>query len=417
MSEEKIVEETIQLSVEMENVIEALIFASDEPLTVRTIRGLVEQANNDETNPQKIEINAEVIRTLIAKLNKQYERLKKPYRIIQVAGGYVFSTKEDFSSWIGKLEKEKAKRKLSTTAVETLAIIAYKQPIAKNEIEFIRGVNADYIMKTLLEKNLIRITGRANTPGRPLLYGTTDEFLKHFGLNELSDLPKPREIEELIGETELEVEKRMLAEQQQIEFKEELAKKIEKPETKSKAGHIPIKKQKTEEVKKEEKIENKEIQIEKSSTPIEEKIEIRDNQNVEEKQEIEKIEIENKIENEKIEETKSLNPKIESTDIETKKIEITEEKPVIIKKSEKQIQKIETEIRINIEEPKIIEKPETIKEKLEAKSTSQQPEKRVFIDNEIYHNEDSQFERVAESETGWGKWKTKIKTFFQKLFT
>ena len=147
-------------------------------------------------------------------------------------------------SWVGKLFKEKARRKLSQTAVETLAIIAYKQPITKSEIEFIRGVNADYIMKTLLEKNLAAIVGRAHSPGRPLLYGTTPDFLKHFGLNEITDLPKPREIEELLGETELEVEKRMIANQEELEFKEKLHEKLD---PNSRAPHIPRKKSKLQE--------------------------------------------------------------------------------------------------------------------------------------------------------------------------
>ncbi|MCX6138987.1 MAG: SMC-Scp complex subunit ScpB [Ignavibacteriales bacterium] len=155
---------------------------------------------------------------------------------MQLAGGYVFATNKKFSMWVGKLFKEKARRKLSATALETLAIVAYKQPITKSEVEFIRGVNADYIMKTLLEKNLITIVGRATTPGRPLLYGTTPEFLKHFGINEITDLPKPREIEELIGETELEVDKRLLAEQQEVEFKEQLQENMTPEQRKEKSG-------------------------------------------------------------------------------------------------------------------------------------------------------------------------------------
>ena len=102
---------------------------------------------------------------------------------------------------------------------ETLAVIAYKQPVTKPEIETIRGVNADYVLHTLLERSLVAIVGRAATPGRPLLYGTTKEFLKHFGVNDLSELPKPREIDELMAEAEFEVEKRML---QELEAKRRL---------------------------------------------------------------------------------------------------------------------------------------------------------------------------------------------------
>jgi hypothetical protein len=151
----------------------------------------------------------------------------------------VYSTQEQFASWVGRLAKERARRRLSPTAVETLAIIAYKQPITKSEVEFIRGVNVDYIINALLEKDLILITGRQNSPGRPLLYGTTQKFLEHFGLNELTDLPKPREIAELISETELEVDRRLLAEQQEMEFQEGLEKKLEGHEGAAKKERPP----------------------------------------------------------------------------------------------------------------------------------------------------------------------------------
>jgi segregation and condensation protein B len=122
---------------------------------------------------------------------------------------------------LGRMVKERSKRKLSVSALESLAVIAYKQPVTKPEIEAIRGVNADYVLHSLLERNLVTIVGRAATPGRPLLYGTTKEFLKHFGINDLSDLPKPREISELMAEAEFEVEKRMLAELEAKKMDEE----------------------------------------------------------------------------------------------------------------------------------------------------------------------------------------------------
>ncbi|GEM_PF-299948 len=219
--------ETVEVSTELKNILEALIFASDEPLTFRTIRSLVDETNKELPPHEHIAVNAEIIRKAAGDLNRGYGRLGSAFRIVEIAGGYVHATQEQFASWVGKLVKEKTRRRLSATAVETLAIIAYKQPITKVEVEFIRGVNADYIIKSLLEKDLIYISGRAHTPGRPLLYGTTTKFLEHFGLNEITDLPKPREIEELIGETETEVDRRLLAEQQQLEFKEELEEKLE----------------------------------------------------------------------------------------------------------------------------------------------------------------------------------------------
>jgi segregation and condensation protein B len=175
------------------NVIEALIFSADEPLNeaeiIRAIRGI----DGDD-----IDITGEDIDSAVKEVNTKYENSTLPFRIIKVAKGYLFATREEYAKYIGFLSSEKSKRRLSQAALETLAIIAYKQPITKPELESIRGVNSDYILNTLLEKKLITITGRTETIGRPLLYGTTDEFLKYFGLYNLSDLPKPREIEEIM---------------------------------------------------------------------------------------------------------------------------------------------------------------------------------------------------------------------------
>lgn len=229
----------VDVPVEVKNIIEALIFASDEPMTVRFIRSVVEEVNKDLPPSEQLNVNAEVIRKAVNDLNRGYGRLGSGFRISEVAGGFVYATQEQFASWVGRLAKERARRRLSPTAVETLAIIAYKQPITKSEVEFIRGVNVDYIINALLEKDLIQITGRQNSPGRPLLYGTTQKFLEHFGLNELTDLPKPREIAELISETELEVDRRLLAEQQEMEFQEGLEKKLEGHEGAAKKERPP----------------------------------------------------------------------------------------------------------------------------------------------------------------------------------
>ena len=157
----------------------------------------------------------ESVERSITELNNGYRESGRAFRIVEIAGGYQFATRPEFGVWIGALMKEKAKRKLSVSALESLAVIAYRQPVTKPELEAIRGVNADYVIRTLLERNLITIVGRAATPGRPLLYGTTRDFLKHFGLRDLAELPKPREINELLAEAEYEVEKRLLKEQEQ----------------------------------------------------------------------------------------------------------------------------------------------------------------------------------------------------------
>lgn len=175
------------------NIIEALIFSSDEPLTNAEIIKAIKGIDGEDS-----EISSDDINSAVDLLNQEYETSGRAVRIVKIAGGYLFATREEYAKYIGYLSTEKTKRRLSQAALETLAIIAYRQPITKPELESIRGVNSDYILATLLDKKLINISGRAETIGRPLLYTTTDEFLKYFGLNSLSDLPKPREIEEIM---------------------------------------------------------------------------------------------------------------------------------------------------------------------------------------------------------------------------
>jgi segregation and condensation protein B len=175
------------------SVIEALIFSSDEPISESEIIRVIKGIDGDE-----IDINVVDIQNSVQELNTKYAANNNSFKIIKIANGFLFATTKENAKYIGYLSSEKTKRRLSQAALETLAIIAYKQPITKPELEQIRGVNSDYILNTLLEKNLINITGRAESIGRPLLYGTTTEFLKYFGLYNLSDLPKPREIEEIM---------------------------------------------------------------------------------------------------------------------------------------------------------------------------------------------------------------------------
>jgi segregation and condensation protein B len=194
------------------SVVEALLFASDEPITPQQIADILTLMQGGEDRPRRR--SAEAVERAIQELNDAYRESGRAFRIVEIAGGYQFATRPDYGVWIGALMKEKAKRKLSVSALESLAVIAYRQPVTKPELEAIRGVNADYVIRTLLERNLITIVGRAATPGRPLLYGTTRDFLKHFGLRDLAELPKPREIDELLAEAEYEVEKRLLKEQE-----------------------------------------------------------------------------------------------------------------------------------------------------------------------------------------------------------
>lgn len=205
------------------SVIEALIFAADDPLPASEILKAIKDIDGDE-----IEINIDDIENTVDKLNAQYTDSGNAFRIRRIADGFIFATNPDHAKYVGYLSLAKSKRRLSSAALETLAIVAYKQPITKPDLEQIRGVNSDYTLNTLLEKNLITIKGRAETVGRPLLYVTTDEFLKYFGLNKLSDLPKPREIEEIMKDEDFVEQKRRIM---MNEIEEMIEKEVHKSES------------------------------------------------------------------------------------------------------------------------------------------------------------------------------------------
>lgn len=178
------------MSAEVKNIVESVIFASEEEISPKQIKEVLDSF--------QFKTSLNEVEEYIAELNKEYHESNRPYKIIKIAGGYQFSTKADYAKYIGKLFTEKQKKKLSPSALETLAVIAYKQPITRSDIEFVRGVNVDYIVNSLLERELITIIGRAPTPGRPILYGTTKNFLKVIGLGSLDDLPKLKEINEIL---------------------------------------------------------------------------------------------------------------------------------------------------------------------------------------------------------------------------
>lgn len=178
---------------EMKKIVEALIFASDGPISGNRINSTIE------------EIDANQIQVIVDELNIEYEQQQRSFQIVHVAGGYQFVTRGEFASYIRKYYKGRSKSKLSRAALEALAIIAFKQPMSRPEIDMIRGVNSDGVVKNLLERNLIQISGRSETIGRALLYSTTTEFLRYFGVNDVSELPKPKEIEELLGSSQEEL--------------------------------------------------------------------------------------------------------------------------------------------------------------------------------------------------------------------
>lgn len=172
--------------------------ASPEPENPAPSSGGKSRADAPETPSSQI--GQKELRTIIDELNEEYEMTGRPFRIIEIAGGFQFATTREYGEFVGLLARDKMRRKLSPAALETLAIVAYRQPVTKPEVEAIRGVNCDQVLFSLLERNLLAITGRAETVGKPLLYGTTEEFLRAFGLNSLNDLPKLRELEELMEE-------------------------------------------------------------------------------------------------------------------------------------------------------------------------------------------------------------------------
>jgi segregation and condensation protein B len=167
--------------------VEALIFASDEPVTLTELSGILNQPKAE-------------IKRVIDLLVEDCDRKSRGLRISEVAGGYRMTTKPEQGQAVALLKNKARSRKLTFASLETLAIVAYKQPVTAPEIFEIRGVNTSGVLKTLLERKLIKITGRKNVVGRPLLYGTTKEFLIQFGMNDLSELPKIEEFEEVTGE-------------------------------------------------------------------------------------------------------------------------------------------------------------------------------------------------------------------------
>ena len=188
------------------SVIEAIIFSSDEPIPESEIIKAITAIDGDET-----EIAQEDVQKAVDELNSFYSANNSAVHIVKIADGFLHATKPEYAKYVGYLSSEKSKKRLSQAALETLSIIAYKQPITKPELESIRGVNSDYMLTALLEKKLITIEGRAETIGRPLLYKTTDEFLMYFGLKNLNDLPKPREIEDIMQDEDfIEQKKRIM---------------------------------------------------------------------------------------------------------------------------------------------------------------------------------------------------------------
>jgi segregation and condensation protein B len=169
---------------DLKSIVESLLFVADGPLTLQRLGEAVEGSSRDE------------IRTVLQELQAELDRERRGVRLVEIAGGYQLRTPKVNADWVKKLLGGRPPR-MSRATLETLAIIAYRQPITRAEIEAIRGVDVDGVVGTLLERNLIRAVARKDVPGRPFLYGTTPEFLQLFNLKDLTHLPTLKEMEEL----------------------------------------------------------------------------------------------------------------------------------------------------------------------------------------------------------------------------
>ena len=172
----------VQQEITLRSVVEAILFASDEPLEASKVAKVAGAGS------------ARQVRQLVDELNAEYAQRGSAYHIEQIAGGYVMLTLPEYNDWLKQLLRTRQESKLSQAALETLAIVSYKQPVMRVTVEAIRGVAAGEMIRNLMEKGLVKIVGRAQELGRPLLYGTTRKFLEIFGLNSLQDLPKVAEL-------------------------------------------------------------------------------------------------------------------------------------------------------------------------------------------------------------------------------
>jgi segregation and condensation protein B len=171
--------------------LEALLFSSDQPLPLSLLA-------------ESLDLPPERVAEALGQLEAAYAARGAGVELREIAGGYLLVTAPEHAEWVGRLLRGKKKMRLSRAALESMAIVAYKQPVTKSEIEAIRGVDSSAVLATLLERNLVTIRGRSKVVGRPLLYGTTQEFLDYFGLRDLSELPRPEELRALVAAREPE---------------------------------------------------------------------------------------------------------------------------------------------------------------------------------------------------------------------
>ena len=185
------------MTLELKEIIEALLFAAERPLTTKEIRQILAEATDEEnpgaTEPFRNVREAQVAATL-EELKVELDTQQRSFQVVEIAGGWRIVSRAEYAPWLKKLLDEARPHRLSQPSLETLSIIALRQPISRADIAAIRGVEVDGVIKTLLERDLITITGKSDAPGHPLQYGTTQRFLEHFGLRSVDDMPKAAEL-------------------------------------------------------------------------------------------------------------------------------------------------------------------------------------------------------------------------------
>jgi segregation and condensation protein B len=185
------------MTLELKRIIEALLFSAERPLSPKEIRAIFAEAV-DEDNPGVTEpfrnVREAQIAAALEELKAECELQAHGYQLVEIAGGWRLVTRAEYAPWVKRLLDEARPHRLSPPSLETLAIIALRQPISRADIAAIRGVEVDGVVKTLLERDLITIVGKSDAPGRPMLYGTTQKFLEHFGLRDIDDMPKAAEL-------------------------------------------------------------------------------------------------------------------------------------------------------------------------------------------------------------------------------
>lgn len=188
----------------LSSVIESILFASPEPVSAIDLTKIL----NKEV--QDLNLSTGDVEELVQQLILKHQRCGLSFGIRKIGKAYQFATEERYNQWLRSFNHVNEQRKLSQTAIETLSIVAYKQPVTKPEIDQIRGVDSGYSVKTLLEKNLVEVAGRKAVPGKPLMYRTTEIFLEHFGLQDVTELPRPREIDEILKDKGMEEHRQVL---------------------------------------------------------------------------------------------------------------------------------------------------------------------------------------------------------------